>query len=783
MIKSSFSRRSLVKGVAATTLISARLPAHATSCESNRKEPVDCVDPNIGGIGQLLSATNPNVMLPFGLITVSPLTTPGINDRYLADKIYGFPAGPLTLMPMTGSPETDPARYASLYDHDLETATPFYYAATLENYDLRVEVTVSARAAFYRITFPPKAPVHVLFSVPQGSEISLSASASFSGRSRRGIGFNARGGGKGGFFYAELSEPIVASQRLSDLHLPHGGPQQRNIGSGVMTDFSLPGGKQLGIRIGISNFSGEQARRNLLREIPEWDFEQARSHARAAWNSALGRIEVKGGSEDQRTIFYTCLYRVLTSVSNITEDDKYICPGGSEEHSANGRGFYPIGCGAAMWGNYRSLEPAHLLVDPSQQVDLLRSFVILYQQTGRMMGFGRGLSGHHIIAVALDAYRKGLRDFDLPTAYEGFRKMQMDETFLPWRDVPQTSIDRVYLEKGFFPALRKGQEETVKEVNPFERRQAVAVTLESAYDDWCMAELAGILNKKEDREIFLKRARNYRNVFDARVGFMAPRSEDGNWVLDPHEFSPTWSGGQGGREYYTEMNGWTYTFHVQHDVAGLIELMGGRENFVAKLDALFQTQFGGYSGPPAPLRGPADGSKYFFYAQFPDMTGLIGQYAQGDEPAFHIPYLYNYAGQPWKTQRRVRDIMKIWYNAGPLGYCGDEDNGEMSSWYVLSAMGLFTVCPGRPVYDIGSPIFEQVKLALVDGGVFTITARNVSSVNKYIQSATLNGKALNKPWFEHKDIVRGGTLAFEMGPRPNKAWGSAPEAAPPSMSH
>jgi len=262
---------------------------------------------------------------------------------------------------------------------------------------------------------------------------------------------------------------------------------------------------------------------------------------------------------------------------------------------------------------------------------------------------------------------------------------------------------------------------------------------------------------------------------------MAPKSEDGNWVLDEKEFSPIWSGGQGGREYYTEMNGWIYTFHVQQDVAGLINLMGGRDKFVAKLDTLFQDQFEGFSGAPEPFRG--GGSKYFFQAQFPDMTGLIGQYAQGNEPAFHIPYLYNYAGAPWMTQRRVRDIMKIWFNAGPLGISGDEDNGEESSWYVFSAMGFFTVCPGRPVYDIGSPIFEETRLTLAGGKVFTITARNVSAANKYIQSATMNGKPLNKPWFEHSDIVNGGTLVLKMGPRPNTAWGSAPEASPPSMSH
>jgi predicted alpha-1,2-mannosidase len=228
------------------------------------------------------------------------------------------------------------------------------------------------------------------------------------------------------------------------------------------------------------------------------------------------------------------------------------------------------------------------------------------------------------------------------------------------------------------------------------------------------------------------------------------------------------------------MNAWTYTFHVQQDVAGLINLLGGRNQLVAKLDSLFQEQYRGYGGDPE--RGGVSGTKYFFLGQFPDMTGLIGQYAHGNEPSFHIPYLYNYAGEPWKTQRRVRDIMKIWYDAGPLGISGDEDNGEESSWYVLSAMGFYPVCPGRPVYDIGSPIFEETRLALAGGKVFVIKARNVSAANKYIQSATLNGKPWEKPWFEHGDIAKGGTLVLEMGPRPNISWGSAPGAAPPSMS-
>jgi len=739
------------------------------------KDPVDYVNPNIGGIGQMLTATDPTVLVPRGMMRLAPITTPGITDRYLADEIYGFPAGGVTLMPMAGAAETDPVKFASRYDHDLETTTPYHYAATLETHGIEVEYTASARAAHYRIAFPDGAAAHVLFSVPQSGEISLSSRTSLSGRSG-----DMGGPGRGNrYFYAELSRPVVSSNRLANIPIPRVRRQAAGTGHGIMADFAPPGGERVEIRIGTSFIGVDDARRNLQREIPAWNFDQTRMQARNQWNTALSKIAVKGGTEEQRTIFYTALYRVLANPMDVVEDGKYFSPGDQRVHSAEGHGFYP-GSGG-LWGNYRSLFPLLLLLDPAQQVDFVRSFLALYDQTGRMLGTGRtGMIGHHVVALVLDTYVKGYRDFDVAKAYEGLKKNAMEATMLPWRDGPLTSLDRVYLEKGFFPALKKGEKETVQEVHPFERRQAVGVTLEAAYDDWCTAQLAKALDRQDDYEYFTKRAHNYQNVFDTRVGFMAPKSADGQWVFDAKEFNPIWGGGQGGRDYYTEMNAWTYTFHVQQDVAGLINLLGGRDRLAAKLDSLFQEQYGGYGGDPE--RGGVNGTKYFFLGQFPDMTGLIGQYAHGNEPSFHIPYLYNYAGEPWKTQRRVRDIMKIWYDAGPRGISGDEDQGEESSWYVLSAMGFFTVCPGRPVYDIGSPIFEETRLALGSGKAFVIKARNVSAANKYIQSAALNGKRWNKPWFEHGDVAKGGTLVLEMGPRPNKAWGSVREAAPPSLS-
>jgi predicted alpha-1,2-mannosidase len=322
----------------------------------------------------------------------------------------------------------------------------------------------------------------------------------------------------------------------------------------------------------------------------------------------------------------------------------------------------------------------------------------------------------------------------------------------------------VYFEKGFFPALDWGQSETVPQVTP-ERRQAVSVTIENSYDDWCVEQLAKALRKQQDAAYFGKLALNYRSVFNADIGFMAPKDADGKWV---EHFDPKLGGGQGGRDYFTEVDSWLYTFGVQHDVAGLIRLMGGRDAFNAKLDQLFVEQYGT--------------SKYSFLGQFPDATGLVGLYAQGNEPSFHIPYLYDFSGQPWKTQRRVRQLMDVWYGDGPLGIPGDDDGGETSSWYVLSAIGFYPVSPGVPAYEIGSPIFAKTVVRLGNGKLFTIVANHVSGRNKYIQSAQLNGKPLDRPWFPHSAIANGGSLVLEMGDKPNTRWGSGQEYAPPSAS-
>lgn len=733
------------------------------------KEPVDYVSPNIGGIGQLLTATIPYVQRPHGMARLAPVVTPGITDRYLADKIYGFPAGPALLMASVDKAGPNPEDYASAYDHDFETATPYYYQADLQTWGIRAEFTSAKQAAYYRFTFPVNAHGHLVLSLRNHAELSIAGNHAIEGSARAdGTVVHLEQGGPESrqYFYAEFSRPLGNWHSWRDSSM---GQERKRTGDaiGFLTDEPVKKGEVIEVRIGISYISADQARRNLEREIPGWNFEQVKAETRAVWNHALDAVRIDGGTERQRTIFYTALYRSLGRMTDITEDGKYYSGYDHKVHDAEEHDFY---VDDGLWDTYRSLHPVQMLLDSQQQEDMIRSYIRMYQQSGWMPSFPSVageqavMIGHHAASFILDAYTKGFRDFDVDAAYAAMRKNATEATMLPWSRGPLTSLDQVYFDKGFFPAVAWGQKETEPYVTP-ERRQSVSVTLETSYDDWCVAQLAKALGKTADAEYFTKLAGNYRNIYDPSIGFMAPKSADGHWVS---HFDPKLGGGNGGRDYFTEVNAWLYTFHVQHDIAGLIQLMGGRDAFNAKLDRLFVEQYGT--------------SKFQFLGQFPDATGLVGQYAQGNEPSFHIPYLYDFSGQPWKTQQRVRQLMDVWYGDGPQGIPGDDDGGATSSWYVLSAIGFFQVCPGSPVYEIGSPIFERTIIRLGNGKLFTIEAHHVSAQNKYIQSAQLNGKPLDHAWFRHADIADGGTLILEMGDRPNMAWGSAPKAAPPSMS-
>jgi predicted alpha-1,2-mannosidase len=392
--------------------------------------------------------------------------------------------------------------------------------------------------------------------------------------------------------------------------------------------------------------------------------------------------------------------------------------------------------------------------------DMIRSYVEMYKQSGWLptfpvlFGDTPCMNGFHSTIMILDAWRKGITDFDLKAACEGMKKNSLEATMLPWRNGEACILDDFYRQKGYYPALHPGEKETVIKVHPFEKRQSVAVTLGHSYDDWALAQVSKELGNNADYEFFLKRSGNYRNLWWPEKGFFMPRDAKGDWI----DIDPKWDGGMGGRDYYDENNGWTYLWQVQHDIPGLIGLLGGKGPFESRLDQMFREGLGR--------------SKYENWAKFPDFSGIVGQFSMGNEPSFHIPYLYNFTDSPWKTQKRIRMLLDTWYQDNIFGIPGDEDGGGMSAFVVFSMMGFYPIRPGMPEYTIGSPVFDKVILNLPNGRKFIIEANGAGEKNIYIQRAWLDGRTLDTPWFTHNDLMKGGLLRFEMGSFPNKDWGN-----------
>jgi len=525
------------------------------------------------------------------------------------------------------------------------------------------------------------------------------------------------------------------------------------------------GAKELEFRYGISFISVEQAKKNLQREIPAWGFDRVRDAAKARWNEALGRITVEGGTESQRRVFYTALYRCFERMINITEDGRYYSAFDHRVHE-DARPFYVDNW---LWDTFRALEPLQTLLNPEVEGDKIQSYVRMYQQSGVMPTFALAsgnyacMNGNHAAPWIADAWFKGVRNFDLDIAYDGVRKRSLEITMLPWSLEPKGPLDEFYAAHGYMPALRPGEKETDTRVHAFEKRQPVPVTLENSFDDWNIAQLARVLKKPEDEKLFLNRAANYRNLYRADKGLMWPKDADGKWI---EPLDPKFGGGMGGRDYYDENNGYTYTWDVMHDYSGLFELMGGERKAEENLDQLF--------------REPLDRSKYEFQAKFPDSTSMAGQFSMGNEPSFAIPYIYNRVGAPWKTQKRVRMLLESFFPDTLQGIPGDEDGGGMSAFVVFSMLGFYPVTPGIPTYDVGSPVFDKATIHLKNGKDFVILAHNNSHENKYVQSIRLNGKASNQVWFRHADIANGGTLEVTMSNVPNTQLGSGDAEFPPA---
>jgi predicted alpha-1,2-mannosidase len=733
------------------------------SCSHKELTPVDFVNPNIGGIPPLLQPTVPLVSLPNSMMRVHRL--PG---KYQAEKIAGFPfmlvghrngtAG--LLMPVSGKIPATLDNWASYYDHDNEICRPYYYSVWLEDPDINLEFTIAEKSSFYRFAWNRNAPKHLMLAVTTSGVINVPDNNTVEGYEVYSANVKV-------FFYIKTSKAFASDSLWNAESKPaEGDSSVKGKKPSLALTFNVAEKEQVGVRMGISFIDSEQARKNLETEIPDWNFEVLETSGRDKWNKALGKIEVRGGTEDQKTVFYTAMYRTYERMVNISEGGRYYSGYDNSVHNDNDTTFYVDDW---MWDTYRAAHPLHAMINPDLENLKIQSYVRMYEQGGWIPSFPivsgdlPCMNGHHSAAIIADAYFKGIRGYDIEKAYEGLRKNATEATMLPWRNGPMCSLDTFYLEKGYFPALNPGEKETVALVHPFEKRQAVAITLAHSYDDWCLAQLAKALNKDDDYKYFMKRSHNFYNLYNHETGFFAPKTADGTWVRD---FNPKFSGGLGSRDYYDENNGWTYLWDVQHDIAGLINLMGGRETFIKRLDQLFIEELGMW--------------KPDYLQQFPDATGQVGMFVMGNEPSLHIPYLYNYAGAPWKTQKRIRMLLDTWFTNSPFGIPGDEDGGGLSGFVVFSSMGFYPVTPGIPAFNIGSPVFTDVRVKLKNNKTFHLVARNSDRQNKYIQKATLNGREWNKPWFGWDDIKDGGELVLEMGARPNYRWGADPADAPPS---
>ncbi len=688
-------------------------------------ELANLVKPHMGGIGHLLTATDPMVLLPHGMMRVIPLLTPvGYMDHFLAEWIEGIRFDEFFLRLGRGEVA------GSDRDHDWEEAHPYSYQVAMPSIHAQLLVTVSAHCLLIRLAVTEPGEYWVELGSPQKLACEAANDTKLS-----------------------MMTEVLNAKRWVYVETSKRGRSEWREGR-FLTKYRLEAQDAVEWRIGLSYLDIDAAKRHLDQEMPsEQSFGSLQAQAKEAWEKALGRLVVEGGNPRDRATFYTCLYRSLSRMSNVSEDGRYFS--GYDHRIHSGEPDFYVNDG--LWDTYRTMHPLQLLLEPEAHRDMVGSYVRMAEQSGRMPSFPRidgehpTMIGKHAIAMMADAMSKDAGEIDWESAYQVLKRSVLEETRLPWRSGPFTAFDECYRDHGFYPALRPEETESLAEAHPFERRQAVSVTLECAYDDWCLARMAKALGHEDDYRRFSERSQNYRHLFNKATGFMHPKDRSGAWIED---FDPELGGGQGGRDYFTEANSYIYSFHVQHDISGLIALMGGDRAFVTRLDQLFTM--------------PPSVSKYQFLAQFPDSTGLMGQYPQGNEPSFHIPYLYNYAGAAWKTQRRVREMVRLWFNDGPLGVPGDEDGGAMSAWYIWSTIGIYPTCPGRPEYDIGSPLWDAVTFRPDNGPEFSITAEHAGDRFKYVKSAGINGRTLKGPKVLHRDLVQeGGALRFEMSDTPH----------------
>ncbi len=709
------------------------------------------VDPFIGTGGH--GHTFPGATLPFGMVQISPDTRwedwDGSSGYHFSDNtIMGFSQTHLSgtgapelcdvlLMPtigevqiLPGEPEDSKSGYRSSFSHDNEFAAPGYYSVLLDDYNVKAELTATIRTGFHKYSFPAAEKANIIIDLKNRDHVLESNIEFVSDTEIQGLRRSKRWAkDQYVYFYAKFSKPFSSYGIAINDILKEGISKAEGDNIRAYVQFPTKKGEEVLVKIGISAVSVAGAKLNLETENQGWDFEGVKDKASSDWNTFLSKIDVEGGTEKQRRIFYTGLYHTAIAPNTFMDVDNSYRGVDYKIHTANGYTNYTT---FSLWDTFRANMPLYSIIDRERYLDFVKTFLEMYRIGGKLPqwelwgNYTGVMIGYHTHSVILDAYAKGIRGFDEEVAFEAMKNRV--------KDIPY------YKDLGYIPSDKESG--------------SVSKVMEYAYNDWSVSQMAKYLKKENDYLNFQKRAQFYKNIYDPSIGFMRPKNSDGSWVtpFDPAE----------GSEHFVEGNSYQYSLFAPHDVNGLISLIGGDDKFIEWLDTMFTIE-----------------TEHDEIAV--DATGLIGQYAHGNEPSHHMAYLYNYAGVPWKTQAMVRQILDTMYDDQPDGLSGNEDCGQMSAWYILSAMGFYPVSPGDPKYEIGSPLFDKVTINLENGKKFTVQADNVSDENIYIQSVTLNGKEYEKSWFSHDVIANGGTLVFKMEAQPNKMWGKSVESRPSSQ--
>lgn len=726
------------------------------------KEYTDSVNVFIGTGGH--GHTFPGATLPHGMVQLSPDTRllgwDACSGYYYDDtSIMGFTHthlsgtgigdyGDILFMPVVGekpliagTAENPDEGYRSRFSHEQESARPGYYQVLLQDDSINVELTATLRAGLHRYTYPKASDARLIVDMEptiHGHQHPVTQIRVVNDSTIAGMKYTV-GWAKHHYvyFYAVFSSPFDYKLYSGTEYQSDSTSVTVNTAKAVMSFRNLPADGRVLAKVGISSVDEEGARLNVEAEIPNWDFEGVMKQANTVWNEALGKIDIETSDNDSRTVFYTSLYHAFIQPSLASDvDGRYRTMGHEIKQDASYTNYTVF----SLWDTFRAAHPLYTIVTPEQNQAFIRSLLRKYDEGGILPKWELAsnetgtMIGYHAVSVIADAMMKKQCDFDVKKALEACIRSSVYDTTgvtpMMERQILNGKLMPVSIkyknELGYIPCDKVGG--------------SVSQGLEFAYNDWLIAQMMKEHNRKDLYDKYMELSRNYRNYFDPETKLMRGRLSDGSWItpFDPVSVQRP--------SNYVEGNAWQWAWFVPQDVEGLMELVGGQKYFEAHLDTLFTTS--------SELTGDPNAAA--------DVTGMIGQYAHGNEPSHHIPYLYNYAGAPRKTQALVDHILRTLYHNDPNGLSGNEDVGQMSAWYALSAMGFYSFCPGRPVYEIGRPIFDKVTIHLSNGKDFVIQAKNNSVKNKYIRSMKLNGEDLAEPRFSHFDLMKGGELIFEM---------------------